>query len=95
MFHYRWHTTNNSRDRLGTRADVARVLERLPELAPDAVAAIGERRLRHQIARQHFRIGLVRLGRGEEHAAADAFARAARFRPFHPRYQWMRLRTAS
>ena len=95
MFHYRWHTTNNSGDRLGTREDIARVLERLPAVAPGAVAAIGARRIRDQIARHHFRLGLARLARNERGAARDAFARAAALRPLHPRYQWMRLRTAT
>jgi glycosyltransferase involved in cell wall biosynthesis len=95
MFHYRWHTTNNSGDRLGTREDIARVLERLPAVAPDAVAAIGARRIRDQIARHQFRLGLARLARNERGAARVAFARAAALRPLHPRYQWMRLRTAT
>jgi glycosyltransferase involved in cell wall biosynthesis len=95
MFHYRWHTTNNSRDRLGTRLDIARVLERLPAVAPDAAQTIGVRRLRDQIARHWFRIGLVKLAGQERAAARQAFGRAARLRPLHPRYQWMRLRTAT
>jgi glycosyltransferase involved in cell wall biosynthesis len=95
MFHYRWHTTNNSADRLGTREDIARVLERLPAVAPEAAQAIGARRLRARIARHHFRIGLARLGRGERAAARTAFGRAAALRPLDPRYQWMRLRTAT
>jgi glycosyltransferase involved in cell wall biosynthesis len=95
MFHYRWHTTNNSRDRLGTRLDIARVLERLPAVAPDAAQTIGTRRLRDQIARHWFRIGLVKLAGEERAAARQAFVRAATLRPLHPRYQWMRLRTAT
>jgi glycosyltransferase involved in cell wall biosynthesis len=95
MFHYRWHTTNNSADRIGTREDIARVLERLPAVAPDALATIGARRVRGQIARHYFRIGLARLAANERGAAARAFARAATLRPLHPRYQWMRLRTAT
>jgi len=99
MFHYRWHTTNNSGDRIGTREDIARVLERLPAVAPDVVPAIGPRRIRDQIARHHFRIGLARLARNDRTAAREAFARAASLRPLHLRYQWMafrmRLRTAT
>jgi glycosyltransferase involved in cell wall biosynthesis len=95
MFHYRWHTTNNSRDRIGTREDIARVLERLPSVAPDAARTIGPRRLRRQIARHYFRIGLARLAGSERAAARDAFARAAMLCPLHLRYQWMRLRTAT
>jgi glycosyltransferase involved in cell wall biosynthesis len=95
MFHYRWHTTNNSGDRLGTREDIARVLERLPAVAPDAVAAIGARRIREQIARHYFRIGVTRLGRNQRAAARQAFVQAATLRPLHLRYQWMRLRTAT
>jgi glycosyltransferase involved in cell wall biosynthesis len=95
MFHYRWHTTNNSGDRLGTREDVARVLERLPAVAPDAARAIGERRRRERIARHYFRIGLARLARAERPAARAAFGRAAALRPLDLRYQWMRLRSAT
>jgi glycosyltransferase involved in cell wall biosynthesis len=95
IFHYRWHTTNNSRDRLGTRLDIARILERLPAVAPDAAQTIGARRLRDQIARHWFRIGLVKLAGKERAAARQAFVRAATLRPLHPRYQWMRLRTAT
>jgi glycosyltransferase involved in cell wall biosynthesis len=95
MFHYRWHTTNNSGDRLGTRYDIARVLERLPVVAPGAVRAIGARRIRDQIARHYFQIGLARLADHERTAARQAFVRAAALRPLHPRYQWMRIRTAA
>jgi glycosyltransferase involved in cell wall biosynthesis len=95
MFHYRWHTTNNSGDRLGTREDIARVLERLPTVAPDAVAAIGARRIREQIARHYFRIGVTRLAHDQRAAARRAFVQAATLRPLHLRYQWMRLRTAT
>jgi glycosyltransferase involved in cell wall biosynthesis len=95
MFHYRWHTTNNSGDRLGTREDIARVLERLDAVAPDAVATIGTRRIREQIARHWFRIGVARLAQSQRAAARDAFGRAAALRPLHLRYQWMRLRTAA
>jgi glycosyltransferase involved in cell wall biosynthesis len=94
MFHYRWHTTNNSADLLGTREDIARVLERLPSVAPDAARTIGARRLRERIAGHYFRIGLVRLARSERAAARRAFAQAATLRPLALRYQWMRLRTA-
>jgi cytochrome c-type biogenesis protein CcmH/NrfG len=37
---------------------------------------------------------VVQLRRGERADAADAFARAARLRPFHPRYRWMHMRAA-
>lgn len=93
VFRYRWHGANTSADRLGNRADIVRVLERLPEAAPEAAARIGRRRLRRRIAHMSFRLGLARLARGERGAAREAFRRAATFRPWHPRYQWMRLRT--
>jgi glycosyltransferase involved in cell wall biosynthesis len=90
---------NNNGDRIGTREDIARVLERLPTVAPTVVPAIGVRRIRDQIARHHFRIGLARLARNDRAAARQAFARAASLRPLHLRYQWMalrmRLRTAT
>jgi glycosyltransferase involved in cell wall biosynthesis len=94
MFHYRRHDSNITRDLLRMRLEVARTLERLPGVAPGAVESIGTRRVRHRIARQYFRIGVVQLRRGERADAADAFARAARLRPFHPRYRWMQLRAA-
>ena len=92
MFHYRRHDANITRDLLRMRLEVARTLERLPGVAPGAVESIGARRVRHRIARQYYRIGIVQLRRGERADAADAFARAARLRPFHPRYRWMQLR---
>jgi len=92
MFHYRRHDSNITRDLLRMRLEVARTLERLPGVVPGAVESIGTRRVRHRIARQYFRIGVVQLRRGERADAADAFARAARLRPFHPRYRWMQLR---
>jgi glycosyltransferase involved in cell wall biosynthesis len=93
VFHYRWHTTNNSGDRLGTSEDIIRVLDRLPHDAPAVADAIGRTRIRHRIARHHFRLGRVHLRRGEAAAAGAHFARAARLRPLHLRYQWMRLRS--
>lgn len=93
VFRYRWHDSNTTADRLGNREDIVRVLERLPETVPDAAARIGRHRLHRRIAHMSFRLGLARLARGERDAAREAFRRAVRFRPWHPRYQWMRLRT--
>jgi len=95
VFRYRWHTTNNSRDRLGGREDIARILERLETVAPAAVTAIGRGRLRRRLARHWFRIGRIRLGRHEPEPARAALARAAALQPWHPRYQWHRLRHAT
>ncbi len=94
MFHYRRHDANITRDLLRMRLEVARTLERLPGVAPGVVQTIGARRVRNRIARQYYRIGVVHLRRGERPDASDAFARAARLRPFHPRYRWMQLRAA-
>jgi len=93
LFHYRWHTTNNSADLLGGREDIVRLLERLPRTVPEAARRIGQRRLRRRIAHVSFRLGLARLARGERPAARAAFRRAAALRPWHLRYQWMRART--
>jgi glycosyltransferase involved in cell wall biosynthesis len=93
-FHYRWHGTNISANRLGTRDDIARVLERLDAVAPDAVRAIGTRRIRDQIARHWFRIGLIELRRGQHDLARRAFNRAAAIRPLRAPCQWLRFRAA-
>ena len=93
VFHYRWHTTNNSGDRIGTSEDIIRVLEGLPGRLPGVARAIGRTRIQHRIARHHFRLGRVHLRRGEPARARDHFGRAATLRPLHPRYQWMRWRT--
>jgi glycosyltransferase involved in cell wall biosynthesis len=78
LFEYRWHATNMTRDRLGIRENIACVLERLPATAPDVARAIGARRIRDQVARHWFRIGLARLGRGEHDLARRAFRRRRR-----------------
>ncbi|MGH7893209.1 MAG: glycosyltransferase family 2 protein [Candidatus Binatia bacterium] len=92
VFHYRWHDTNTTRDRLEVREDLARILERLPSRVPQAVREVGARRVARRLARHHFRIGELRLARGDLGVAGAAFSRAAALRPLDPRYQWMRLR---
>ena len=91
VFHYRWHTTNNSGDRLGGREDIARILANLDTIAPAAAAKIGARRLRARLARHYYRIARQRMGRGQLVEARTALGRAAGLRPLHPRYQLLRL----
>lgn len=92
VFQYRWHATNMTRDRLSVREELVRILDQLPTRSPAAVAQIGERVLRRRAARHHFRIGRVRLRRGDALSARASFARAAGLQPFHLRYQWARMR---
>jgi glycosyltransferase involved in cell wall biosynthesis len=92
VFHYRWHTTNITRDRLRCREELAALLEALPRTAPEALRAIGARRVRIRLARHWFRIGRLRLERDQPEGARDAWRRAAALCPLHPRYQWTRLR---
>ncbi len=95
VFHYRWHDTNTTRDRLEVREDLAYILEQLAARVPEAIREVGSRRVETRLARHHFRIGELRLARGDVGVARAAFSRAAALRPLHPRYQWMRLRTGA
>lgn len=90
-FRYRWHTTNNSGDRLGGREDIARILENLCRNAPNTVKMIGARRLRARLARHYFRIARHRLSQGKPDLAEGAVRRALELSPLHPRYQLFRL----
>jgi hypothetical protein len=91
VFRYRWHTTNNSGDRLGGREDIARILDRLQDGDPAAVRLIGARRLRARLARHYYRIARQRLALGDRALAAAAARRATALCPLHPRYQLLRL----
>ena len=87
VFRYRWHTTNNSRDRLGGREDIARILDRLAADDPDSVREIGAARLTARRARHWFRIAQRRLERGQHDEARAAAARAVALRPLQLRYR--------
>jgi glycosyltransferase involved in cell wall biosynthesis len=91
VFRYRWHTTNNSGDRLGGREDIARILTNLETIAPAAASQIGTRRLRARLALHYYRIARQRMDRGELSEARMALGRAADLQPLHPRYQLLRL----
>ena len=91
VFQYRWHTTNNSGDRLGGREDIARILERLEREDPDTVRLIGRRRIRLRLARHYYRIARRHLALGNIAKADDAATRAVDLRPLNPRYQLLRL----
>lgn len=89
VFHYRWHTTNNSRDRLGGRRDIARILDRLHDGDPATVREIGAQRLRARLARHYYRIARSLFARGEIDDARLAAARAVSLRPLNLRYRWL------
>ena len=91
VFRYRWHTTNNSGDRLGGRQDIARILERLLVENAEAVRTIGRRRIRARLARHYYRIARQRAALGDGPEARAAIRQAAALRPLDPRYQFLRL----
>jgi len=89
VFRYRWHTTNNSRDRLGGREDIARILDALDE---ESEREIGPARLRARLARHYFRIAQRRLERGQHAEARTAAALAVALKPLHPQYRLLQWR---
>jgi hypothetical protein len=94
VFRYRWHTTNTSRDLLGTRVDIARTLEDVLVRDPHLVDEIGGQRFRARLARHHFRIACSRLKQGDAAGAGVEARRATALYPLHPRYQLLRMRCA-
>ncbi len=94
VFRYRWHTTNNSGNRLGGREDIARILERLLRDDAPAARAIGVRRIRARIARHWYRVACRRLELGDTMRGREALERAVALRPLHPRYRLLSLRQA-
>jgi glycosyltransferase involved in cell wall biosynthesis len=93
LFRYRWHPGGNSRDRLGGREDIARILEGLLAEDGEAVRAIGRRRLRARIGRHHYRIARAWRARGDAERARHAARRAVEAAPLNLRYQLLyRLR---
>jgi glycosyltransferase involved in cell wall biosynthesis len=87
VFRYRVHDTNMSSDRLGTREDIVRILERLAAETGAAAETIGRARLEDRLARHYYRIARTRLARGERAAARTMARKATALRPFNPRYQ--------
>ena len=90
VFRYRLHGTNITRDRLGGREELARILDRIVEHDPEMAARIGTRHLRtrlarhyHSIARQHWRLG-------DEARGDSAIGRAIDLRPLDMRYRLTR-----
>jgi len=92
VFDYRWHTTNNSRDRVGTREDIARILERIEGTNPLAAETIGRRALRERIGRHHYRIARIRWAQGDRPAAERSLGRALSAQPWNPRARLLQLR---
>jgi len=91
VFRYRWHGENSSRDRIRGREDLVHILEHLERTQPEAVRAIGRRRLRARIARHHAALARHAAVRGDGEAVAAHLDRALAFRPLHLRYRWRRL----
>lgn len=91
VFWYRWHGTNITADRLAGREELARILARLLETAPDVAGAIGRRRIRIRLARHYFRLARTLLESGRSTDAREAAAHAKRLRPLHPRYRLLRI----
>jgi hypothetical protein len=87
VFRYGWHTTNNSRDRIGTREEIVRILENLEGVDGEAVAAIGRKRLRNRVARHLYRVARVRSRMGYPAEAMAVLNRALAVRPLQPRYR--------
>jgi GT2 family glycosyltransferase len=87
VFRYRVHDTNMSSDRLGTREDIVRILERLYAENGAAAQAIGRDRLEDRLARHYYRIARTRLERGDHESARQMARKATTLRPFNPRYQ--------
>jgi glycosyltransferase involved in cell wall biosynthesis len=87
VFRYRVHDTNMSSDRLGTREDIVRILERLYAENGPAAEAIGRAQLEDRLARHYYRIARTRLARGERESARAMARKATALRPLDLRYQ--------
>jgi glycosyltransferase involved in cell wall biosynthesis len=94
VFRYRWHATNTSRDHLGTREDIARILETVLVRDPHLVDQIGRARFLAGLARHHFRIARARFKHGDRLGARTGARRAAALRPLNLGYQVLRMRCA-
>jgi len=90
VFRYRRHDSNITGDQLAARQELVQTLERLREVDPAAVAAIGARRLEGALARHYYRIGRSRFRAGDATTAGMAFDRAVALAPLRPAYRWRR-----
>jgi glycosyltransferase involved in cell wall biosynthesis len=90
VFRYRQHGTNITRDRLGGREELARILERILKDDGAVAARIGIRRLRARLARHYHGIARQCWLRGDAAVADAAIARAVALRPLDPRYRLAR-----
>lgn len=95
VFSYRWHGTNITADRLAGREELARILARLLDEAPEVAAAVGRRRIRVRLARHYFRLARTLSATGRAAEARMAAAHAKRLRPLHPRYRLLRVGVAA
>ncbi len=89
VFRYRWHTTNNSRDLVGGREDISRVLEALLAEEPDAVRSIGRHRIMRRLARNYYRLA-CRYRPTDPNRAQATLVRAARLYPWPFPYYLLR-----
>lgn len=90
VFQYRQHETNITRDRLGGREELARILEHIVQTAPDMAARIGLRRLRARLARHYHGVARQLWRQGDAATAHAAISRAVDLRPLDPRYRLAR-----
>lgn len=90
VFRYRQHETNITRDRLGGREELARILEHIVRTNPDMAARIGLRRLRARLARHYHGLARQLWRQGDAATAEVAISRAVNLRPFDPRYRLAR-----
>jgi GT2 family glycosyltransferase len=91
VFRYRSHEGSVTRDRLESREEIARILDRLRREGGEAARAIGARRLRTRLALHYYRIARRRLGLGQAEAGRSALGQAIALRPLDPRYRLLRL----
>jgi len=96
VFRYRLHATNITRDRLGGREELARILDRIVEHDPEMAARIGTRQLRQRLARHYNSIARQHWRQGDRMRGDSAISRAVDLRPLDPRYRLTRrLRRAA
>jgi len=90
VFRYRLHATNITRDRLGGREELARILDRIVEHDADMAARIGARRLRVRLARHYRSIARQYWRQGDGPRGDSAISRAVDLRPLDLRYRLTR-----
>jgi glycosyltransferase involved in cell wall biosynthesis len=90
VFRYRLHATNITRDRLGGREELARILERIVAHDAAMTARIGVGRLRTRLARHYRSIARQHWHQGDDPCGDSAISRAVELRPLDVRYRFAR-----